>query len=194
MNSNGGLFNPPLQFYTTCGLLHKFGVKTEELLSFRNGQRKDRFPNRDFDYDNLSRHVHRVVDRFRRTGTFDKGKSSGRTTVLTEHALEDVRTHMKHSPKKSCKQQTDVDVSLGYLNTCTVESCSEDSTTIKYKLANISVVYKPADSKTRELSAVILQNFNNFYKKPQYSNFELSNVIHVVLASASAFVRLLQLL
>lgn len=88
---------------------------------FRNGQRNengewiysvqlcveevmDHFPNRDFDYDNLSRLVHRVVDRVRKTGSVEQGKSSGRTTVLTEDVLEDIRTRMQQSPKKSLRK------------------------------------------------------------------------------------------
>ncbi|KAF2893538.1 hypothetical protein ILUMI_12635 [Ignelater luminosus] len=63
----------------------------------------DRFPNRDFYYDNLSKHVRRVFDRFRRTGIFAKSTSSGRTIVLPED-VEDVRTRMEQTPKKSLRQ------------------------------------------------------------------------------------------
>ncbi|KAI4462467.1 atp-dependent (s)-nad(p)h-hydrate dehydratase family member [Holotrichia oblita] len=42
------------------------------------------FPDIDLDYESLSRHVLRTVERFRNTGSVAKGKSSGRRTVLND--------------------------------------------------------------------------------------------------------------
>ncbi|KAF2888504.1 hypothetical protein ILUMI_17669 [Ignelater luminosus] len=59
------------------------------------------FPEQEFDYDVISRHVRRVVDRFRQTGSVCKGKSTGRPTVLDENTVENVQTYMERSPTKS---------------------------------------------------------------------------------------------
>lgn len=89
---------------------------------FRNGQRNEndgewkysvnlcvaefvnRFPDVDFDYDNLSRHVKRIVHRFQASGNVDTGKSPGRPTLLTQDTLEDIQTRIERSPKKPLRQ------------------------------------------------------------------------------------------
>lgn len=62
------------------------------------------FPDIDLDYESLSRHVLRTVDRFRNTGSVSKGKSPGRRTVLTEEIVEDIRDRLDHSPRKPLRQ------------------------------------------------------------------------------------------
>ncbi|KAI4454269.1 hypothetical protein MML48_10g00001241 [Holotrichia oblita] len=88
---------------------------------FRNGQRNDegawiysaelciqefriQFPDEEFQDLSLSRHIYRVVQRFRETGSVCKGKSSGRKTVLTENKIEEVRTCLDQSPTKPLRQ------------------------------------------------------------------------------------------
>ncbi|KAK9694265.1 hypothetical protein QE152_g33654 [Popillia japonica] len=88
---------------------------------FRNGQRHDegawiysvnlciqefriQFPDEKFNDLVLSRHIYRLVHRFRDTGSVCKGKSSGRKTVLTENKIEEVRTHLDQSPTKLLRQ------------------------------------------------------------------------------------------
>lgn len=88
---------------------------------FRNGQRdlngqwkyatrlciddlNAEFPDINLDYESLSRHVLRTVQRFKDTGSIVKGKSPGRRTVLTEEVVEDVRARLDQSPQKSLRQ------------------------------------------------------------------------------------------
>ncbi|KAF5280626.1 hypothetical protein FQA39_LY05274 [Lamprigera yunnana] len=68
------------------------------------------FQNIELDDDVLCRHIRRIVSRFHEHGSVCKGKSTGRTTVLTEEVVEDVRTHLERSPTKPLRQlaqQTD---------------------------------------------------------------------------------------
>ncbi|KAI4469952.1 d-amino acid oxidase [Holotrichia oblita] len=62
------------------------------------------FPDIDLDYESLSRHVLRTVERFRNTGSVAKGKSSGRRTVLNEEVVEDIRVRLDQSPRKPLRQ------------------------------------------------------------------------------------------
>ncbi|KAI4459818.1 innexin [Holotrichia oblita] len=62
------------------------------------------FPDIDLDYESLSRHVLRTVERFRNTGSVAKGKSSGRRTVLNEEVVEDIRARLDQSPRKPLRQ------------------------------------------------------------------------------------------
>ncbi|KAI4463236.1 reverse transcriptase [Holotrichia oblita] len=123
---------------------------------FRNGQRNDegawiysaelciqefriQFPDEEFQDLSLSRHIYRVVQRFRETGSVCKGKSSGRKTVLTENKIEEVRTCLDQSPTKPLRQlaqQTvttnkinddDDNVSIGSNSTSVIEEINEIS-------------------------------------------------------------------
>lgn len=64
----------------------------------------NRFHNDEFDHDNLSKHIRKVVDRFRGTGSVCKGKSPGRPTVINENVLQTVQTHLLRSPTKPLRQ------------------------------------------------------------------------------------------
>lgn len=62
------------------------------------------FPDNLLDNEVLSRHILRIVQRFRGTGSVCKGKSSGRPSILTENVVEDVRERMDQSPTKPLRQ------------------------------------------------------------------------------------------
>ncbi|KAF5286629.1 hypothetical protein FQA39_LY16203 [Lamprigera yunnana] len=62
------------------------------------------FQNIELDDDVLCRHIRRIVSRFHEHGSVCKGKSTGRTTVLTEEVVEDVRTYLERSPTKPLRQ------------------------------------------------------------------------------------------
>lgn len=66
-------------------------------------QFQEEFPNVEYTYDCFVQHVRRVIDRFRRTGSVVKGKSTGRPTVLTEEVVADISQRMDVSPKKSLR-------------------------------------------------------------------------------------------
>ncbi|KAF5303960.1 hypothetical protein FQA39_LY01745 [Lamprigera yunnana] len=62
------------------------------------------FQNIELDDDVLCRHIRRIVSRFHEHVSVCKGKSTGRTTVLTEEVVEDVRTHLERSPTKPLRR------------------------------------------------------------------------------------------
>lgn len=64
----------------------------------------EQYPDLEIDYDNLIRHIRRIVTRFRSTGSVCKGKSTGRPSVMLEDTVEDVRARLEHSPTKPLRQ------------------------------------------------------------------------------------------
>lgn len=67
-------------------------------------QFSEAFPGVDIAYDVFKNHKHVLVKRFEEKHCICKGKSTGRPTVLTENVVEDIRTRMQRSPKKSVPQ------------------------------------------------------------------------------------------
>ncbi|CAH1107732.1 unnamed protein product [Psylliodes chrysocephalus] len=77
-------------------------------------QFEERFPAVQIEYDSFRHHRHILVQRFEPKNCICKGKGSGRSTIITEEVVQDVRIRMEQSPTKSVKKlAAQADLSVG---------------------------------------------------------------------------------